>query len=123
MAKRKAFAAHRSSSKRERLPGMSDVVHAIPIGPVPVLPGFTPDNASQNENERRRDVDKLPSKLSDGTLFCHMGRGTVMIEAIEPAGQSLRAEVKFGWMEITGRRIDTQSVDSSGGRDSLGRAN
>jgi hypothetical protein len=72
MAKRKAFAAHSSSSNRQRLPGMSDVVRAIPIGTVPVLPGFTPGNAGQNENERGRDVDKLPSKLSDGALFCHM---------------------------------------------------
>jgi hypothetical protein len=46
-----------------------------------------------------------------------------MIEAIGPTGQSWRAEVKFGRMEITGRGIDAQSVDSSGGGDSLGRAN
>src|ERR1700691_4548458 len=46
-----------------------------------------------------------------------------MIKAIGPIDQSARAEVKFGRMEITGRRIDAQRVDSSGGRDSFGRAN
>src|SRR5437899_13072527 len=46
-----------------------------------------------------------------------------MIEAIGPIDQTSRAEVKFGRMEITGRRIYAQRVDSSGGRDSLGRAN
>jgi len=46
-----------------------------------------------------------------------------MIEAIGPIDQTSRAEVKFGRMEITGRRIYAQRVDSSGGRNSLGRAN
>jgi len=46
-----------------------------------------------------------------------------MIEAIGPIGEAPGAEVKFGRMEITGRRIDSQRVDSSGGPDSLGRAN
>ena len=70
---RKAFASDRSSSKRESLPGMSDVVQAIPIGPVPVFPGFAPSNTGQNENERGRVVDKFRAKISDGTLFCHVG--------------------------------------------------
>ena len=73
MAKRKAFASDSSSSKRERLPGMSDVVQAMPIGTVSVLPGFAPGNTGQNENERGRDVDEFTAKISDGTLFCHMG--------------------------------------------------
>src|ERR1700723_14751 len=46
-----------------------------------------------------------------------------MIKAIGPIDQTSRAEVKFGRMEITGRRIDAQREDSSGGRDSFGRAN
>ena len=46
-----------------------------------------------------------------------------MIEAIGPTDQSLRAKVKFGGMEIAGRRIHAQRVGGSGGRDSLGRAN
>ena len=46
-----------------------------------------------------------------------------MIEAIGPTDQSSCAKVKFGWMEIAGRRIDAQRVDSSCGRNSFGRAN
>src|SRR6266849_9731560 len=46
-----------------------------------------------------------------------------MIKAIGPIDQTSRAEVKFGRVEITGGWIDAQRVDSSGGRDSLGRAN
>jgi hypothetical protein len=56
-------------------------------------------------------------------LFCRVRGRAVMIETIGPTGQSSRAKVKFGRMEIAGRRIDAQRVDSSGGRDSLGRAN
>ena len=73
MAKRKAFASDGSSSKGESLPGMSDVVQAIPICPVPVFPGFAPGNAGQNEDQRGRGVDKFPAKISDGALFCHVG--------------------------------------------------
>src|SRR5579862_1656598 len=123
LAKRKTFAADRSSSESESLPGMPDIVQAVPIGSIPVFPGFAPGNARQDENERGRDTDQLPTPISDGALFYHVGRGTVMIEAIGPADQSLRAKVKFGGVEIAGGRIHAQRVDGSSGRDSLGRAN
>src|ERR1700677_3686925 len=88
MAKRKAFAADSSSGKRERLPGMSDVVQAIPIGTVSVFPGFAPGNAGQNENERGREVDKFPVKISDGALFCCVRWGREMKGATRQTDKS-----------------------------------
>src|SRR5271169_254440 len=76
--KREAFAPNGSSGKRKSLPGMSDVVQAIPICAVLVLPRFAPRDAGQNENYRSRSVDKFLAKLSLGPLFRHVGRGTVM---------------------------------------------
>jgi hypothetical protein len=45
-----------------------------------------------------------------------------MIETIEPPCQSSRAKVKFGRMEISGRRIDAQSVSIPSRWDSFRRA-
>jgi hypothetical protein len=73
MAKRNAFATYGLSSKGKSLPGMSDVVQAIPICPVPVFPSFAPGNAGQDENKRSRVVDKFPAKIADAALFCHVG--------------------------------------------------
>src|ERR1039458_9286043 len=114
MAKRKAFAPDGSSGKGKSLPGMSDVVQAIPICAVPVFPRFAPGDAGQNENKRGRGVDKFLAKFSNGPLFCHVGRRTVMIEAVEPIGEAMGIEVKFSWVQIAGRRINAQCVCGSG---------
>src|SRR5271166_5815392 len=100
MAKREAFASDRSSCERERLPGMSDVVQAIPKRTVAVFPGFPPRNAGQNEDNRRRNVDELPAEISARAFFRHMGRGPVMIETIRPIDETPGAEVKFRRVEI-----------------------
>jgi hypothetical protein len=110
----KAFASDRARSESKRLPGVPDVVQAVSICPVPILPSFAPGNAGQNENKRGGAADKFPDKVSDAALFCHVGRGPVMIEAIGPFHESPRAEVKFGRMEIAGGGIDAQRVDASG---------
>ena len=110
----KAFASDRARSESKRLPGVPDVVQAVSICPVPVLPSFAPGNAGQNENKRGGAADKFPDKVSDAALFCHVGRRTVMIEAVGPLHEPPRAEVKFGRMEIAGGGIDAQRVDASG---------
>jgi len=46
-----------------------------------------------------------------------------MIESIDQSTRPRVQKWKFGWMEITGRGIDAQRVDCSGGGDSFGRAN
>src|ERR1700691_202842 len=96
MAKRRAFAPDGSSGKREGLPGMSDVVQAIPICAVLILPRFAPRAASQNEKKRGRSVNKVLAKFSNAPLFCHVGRGTAMIEAVAPMREAMGREVKFG---------------------------
>jgi hypothetical protein len=47
-------------------------------------------------------------------MFCHVGRGTVMIEAVDPILEAMGIEVKFGRVQIAGRRIHAQCVCRSG---------
>ena len=45
-----------------------------------------------------------------------------MIETVGPVKETSRAEVKLGWVQIAGRRVDAQRVRAAGGRDPFGRA-
>src|SRR5580765_7003873 len=114
MPEGETFTPDRSRSESKRLPGVPDVVQAVPICPFPVLPSFTPGNAGQNENKRGEGAHKAPGKISDAPLFCHVGRGTVMIKTVGPLHEAPCAEVKFGRMEIAGGGIDAQCVYGSG---------
>ena len=72
MPKRTALASDRSRTKRQSLPGMTNVVQTISIGPIAVLPGFAPDDAGENENERERVVQELPGKSPSGAPLRHV---------------------------------------------------
>ena len=56
---------------------------------------------------------QLADKVAEGALFGHVGGGAVMIEAVGPIREALRAEMKFGGVEIAGRRIHAQRVDTA----------
>jgi hypothetical protein len=63
LANSEAFASHCSGSKRERLPRVSDIVQAIAISAILVLPRFAPGNAGQNKDDRVIGADQPRNKI------------------------------------------------------------
>ena len=123
MTDRKAVASDGSGGERKRLPGVPDIVQAVSICPVTVLPRLAPRNAGQDKHYWRRAVGPFHLEIAERALFGHVRGGTVMIQPIGPLLQAPCEEVEFGRVQIPGGWIHAQRVPVSGGRNALGRAN
>src|SRR5579864_1744076 len=97
------IASHGAGGERERLPGVPDIVQAIAISPVAVLPRFAPRNAGQDEYDGRidaRDSQVADREIADGPLLGHMGRGPVVIQPVGPVLEAARKEMEFGRVQV-----------------------
>src|SRR5262249_33246277 len=122
MTDRIAFTSDGSGGECERLPSVSDVVQAVSIGPVTVLPGLAPCNAGQNKYNWSRVTGPRPLKSAERTLSGHMRGRTVVIQPIGPLLQTSCEEMEFSGMKIPGGWIHAQRVPVSAGRNMLGCA-
>src|SRR5205807_1409090 len=118
-----AVAPNCPGGERERLPGMSDVVQAVSICPVTVLPSLAPRDAGQDKYYGRGLIRPLHLEIAASSLLGHVRRGPVMIQAIGPLLQVACEEVELGGVQIPGGWIDAQRIPVSGGWNALGRAN
>src|ERR1700742_3766950 len=98
---------------------MSRIMQAITIGAILIFPCLAPSNAGKDKNDWGRRPGQLSLKRSQRALFRHMRGRAVMIESVRPVLQAARKEMKFGWMQVAGRRIDPEGIAVSIGRHEL----
>src|SRR5215472_16150758 len=79
---RKAVAPDGSGCKRERLPGMPNVMQAVSISPITILPRFTPGNAGQDECEWGRTTGQRRLQIAGRALLGHVRRRPIMIQTV-----------------------------------------